>query len=209
MNYCQFRNDFIKRMANAGGGGGLLPPEYQQVEYLYSSNKPYIDTGIIIPDNYEKISVRIESLSAEGRYFGTWRVDGYASIIPYKGTGPFDKIFIGGSDLTVATTQINTVYDMDLTADSGALSGTYCGASVNRQYSGVVKSDKTELLFRGSTGSYARIYYFKLYTSAGLVRDFIPCYRKSDNVPGMYDLVTSTFFTNAGSGEFTVGNDVV
>jgi len=39
--------------------------------------------------------------------------------------------------------------------------------------------------------------------------DLIPCYRKSDDKPGMYDLVTKQFFTNAGTGEFVVGPDVI
>jgi len=32
-----------------------------------------------------------------------------------------------------------------------------------------------------------------------------PCYRKSDNKPGMYDLTNGVFYTNAGSGEFIYG----
>lgn len=40
-----------------------------------------------------------------------------------------------------------------------------------------------------------------------MVADFVPCYRKSDNVIGMYDLVRNEFFTNAGSGSFTAGSD--
>lgn len=39
--------------------------------------------------------------------------------------------------------------------------------------------------------------------------DLIPCYRKSDNKPGMYDLVTKQFFTNVGTGEFLVGGNVI
>lgn len=38
--------------------------------------------------------------------------------------------------------------------------------------------------------------------------DLIPCYRKSDNVVGMYDIVSGTFFTSAGSGIFTKGGNV-
>jgi hypothetical protein len=37
------------------------------------------------------------------------------------------------------------------------------------------------------------------------VRHFIPCYRKSDNKPGLYDTINNTFYTNAGSGEFILG----
>lgn len=39
---------------------------------------------------------------------------------------------------------------------------------------------------------------YSLYIKKGgkVVRDFIPCIRKSDDVPGFYDKVTNTFFTN-------------
>lgn len=54
-----------------------------------------------------------------------------------------------------------------------------------------------------------QISYFKYWDSNdNLLRDMVPCYRKSDNVIGMYDLVSQTFFTNAGTGVFTVGEDV-
>ena len=38
-----------------------------------------------------------------------------------------------------------------------------------------------------------------------VVGNFIPVKRNSDNVVGMYDTVTKTFFTNAGTGVFTAG----
>ncbi len=36
----------------------------------------------------------------------------------------------------------------------------------------------------------------------------IPCYRISDKVAGMYDLVNDVFYTNNGTGTFVVGGDV-
>lgn len=53
-----------------------------------------------------------------------------------------------------------------------------------------------------------RIARCKIYDEHELERDFIPCYRKSDNVIGMYDLVYKEFYTNQGTGVFTKGNDV-
>ena len=53
-----------------------------------------------------------------------------------------------------------------------------------------------------STGFKGKIYEFKLYDNDILVRNFIPCYRKIDNVPGMYDVVNGVFYTNAGTDEF-------
>ena len=48
----------------------------------------------------------------------------------------------------------------------------------------------------------------KWYNGTELVRHLVPCYRTADDVVGMYDLVTSAFFTNAGGGIFIKGADV-
>ena len=58
-------------------------------------------------------------------------------------------------------------------------------------------------MFRGN------IYSLKFWTnSSTLAYDFVPCYRKSDSVAGMYDRVNRVFYTNDGSGTFAVGSDV-
>ena len=41
-----------------------------------------------------------------------------------------------------------------------------------------------------------------------VIRETYPCYRKSDNEPGMYDIVNGVFYTNEGNGKFIVGEDV-
>ena len=53
-----------------------------------------------------------------------------------------------------------------------------------------------------------KLYYFKIYENWTLVRDFVPCYRKSDSVIWLYDLVNSVFYTNAGTWTFTKWADV-
>ena len=50
--------------------------------------------------------------------------------------------------------------------------------------------------------------YCKIYDNNTLVRNFVPCYRKADNVAGLYDLVNGVFYTNAGTGTFIVGGNV-
>ena len=52
-----------------------------------------------------------------------------------------------------------------------------------------------------------KIYSTKVYDDNILIRDLVPCYRKSDNVIGMFDLVNNVFYTNAGSGTFLKGNN--
>ena len=58
-------------------------------------------------------------------------------------------------------------------------------------------------------GLVGSIYYFKIYDNGTLVRDMVPARRNSDGVLGLYDMVTNTFFTNNGTGEFIAGPDVV
>lgn len=54
-----------------------------------------------------------------------------------------------------------------------------------------------------------KLYYCKWYDGNTLIRDFIPCYRKSDNEVGLYDIVGNQFYTNSGSGEFLYGPPIV
>jgi hypothetical protein len=53
-------------------------------------------------------------------------------------------------------------------------------------------------------------YYFNIYNrnTSTYERQMIPCYRKSDNVIWMYDIVNWVFYTNNGSWTFTKWNDV-
>lgn len=55
-----------------------------------------------------------------------------------------------------------------------------------------------------------RLYSFKIYSNyTNLVRDYYPCYRKSDGVAGLYDIITNTFISNAISGaNFPIGSNV-
>ncbi len=53
-----------------------------------------------------------------------------------------------------------------------------------------------------------RVYSFKISNNSTnkIIRYMIPCVRNSDNVAGMYDVVNDIFYTNQGTGTFTVPN---
>ena len=54
-----------------------------------------------------------------------------------------------------------------------------------------------------------RIYSCKMYDqNEVLVRDYVPCYRKSDGKSGMYDLVNDVFYSSATNTDFNLGPDV-
>ena len=64
---------------------------------------------------------------------------------------------------------------------------------------------------RGTNTSWrfeGKIYYFKITDKStnNIVRWMVPTVRNSDGVAGMYDVVNNIFYTNSGTGTFTVPN---
>jgi len=53
--------------------------------------------------------------------------------------------------------------------------------------------------------THGRIYDMKIHYNNTPVRNFVPAKRNSDSKLGMYDLVSGTFFTNSGTGNFIAG----
>ena len=72
------------------------------------------------------------------------------------------------------------------------------------------------VLFRNrldATGEYKRyssfrLHSFKFFDGEKVVHDLVPCYRKEDNVIGVYDLIDKAFYTNQGKGEFNKGQNI-
>lgn len=56
--------------------------------------------------------------------------------------------------------------------------------------------------------SSAKLYSCKIWDNGTLVRDFIPCYRKSDSVIWLYDKVNNQFYTNSWTWTFTKWGNV-
>jgi hypothetical protein len=60
----------------------------------------------------------------------------------------------------------------------------------------------------------AKLYYFKLFLKADassqgtLVRDMMPCKRKSDNKVGLLDKVNNVFYVSPNGAEFVGGQEV-
>ena len=212
MNYCQSFCRTIQRLCNSAGGG--LPAEYQQVEYLQSTGSQWIDTGInnTTPIEYY---VKVKRDGGNMAVFGTWNNNGRL-FLAFDGVGNLQigystSYYTGGYVGSAAEHEISGVLQSG--AQTGYIDGTL---SVNQSNTSAItpaatiplfalRNTQNNTIYQYLTG---RIYAFTLSSAGTKILDFVPCYRKSDSKPGMYDLVTNTFFTNAGSGEFTVGADV-
>ena len=199
----------------------LLSTEYQQVEYLYSSGSQRIDTGV-----YADLDTKLEFKANVNVTSGNFAdVAGYNQSDKTAGaftiragatsTGAGSQFwFFGGamgniSQMPNISSNQDTVVTMgkDGVEINGTLypwnhAPTYTSINMTIYLFGVNPNGKTW------TNASQKWYYAKIYQGDNMIRNLIPCYRKSDNEPGMYDTVNNIFYTNAGTGEFVVGPEV-
>lgn len=194
--------------------GSRLPAEYQEVEYLESTGTQQLKL-IDSVSPYFKIRFKMMPtvLKASDNYFygtyGNWLSFEWNSSDSWGGTAYWN---IGSSVQKLRhVISVNTVYEYDITYNNGVLivSGSYNGQA---QYNGTLGTGPLSFFCKNNNVRFSseRLYYLRLYQGENytIANDFIPCYRKSDSKPGMYDLVSGEFFTNSGTGEFLVGPDV-
>lgn len=191
----------------------LLPAAYQQVEYLQSSGTQYINIGAM--SNHQYFDFDFAWVSFITNNMGSnWGVNG---ILGCNAFGNSDvKIWLkntnqisynaGGVNVGIAPITMGTkchvyasptqftVDGQDYTSQTSTTSSTItcCVFSVYSNDHNMQGSACAAKLYRLKTSS------IELY----------PCVRKLDSKPGMLDVVSKTFYTNSGSGEFTVGGNV-
>ena len=186
-----------------------LPTEYQEVEYIESSGIQYIDTGYKPTSNNLRIACEFEYTAdhSASSVFGSESLGKYSIVL--WGAPEF---YVGSStQLLAQTTALNTKYALDAHANAGTLTVSLNGTTNSASYSGSILTTVNMGIFCNIIAGVAnqfcsmKLYAMYIYDNGNLVRDFVPCYRKADNVAGLYDLVNNVFYTNAGSGVFTVG----
>lgn len=195
----------------------ILPSAYQQVEYIESSGTQYIDTGYY--------ATTTSGINIDYAYTASGNA-GLCGIFQSQ-TPRTDTLFISTLSGQTSTVIYLISRGGELTNNVVPTLGTKYNAKINYLNNGkliidntktgndgsngVVSSRTIKLFCRDNSGNLAytnaRIYMCKISEGGNIVRNFIPCYRKSDNVIGLYDLVNGVFYTNAGSGDFTKGND--
>ena len=198
----------------------LLPLEYEQVEYLESSGKQYINTGYYPDQNTNakyKVSVKEYQtygphlLSSKDYYFPFYRTKNN-SLAGLRGGTPFG--------LTNVVFSANTIYEYEAFNENNII--------INGEIVETVESTGTKdtiPLYIGTYGaapgnaSYSlkgKIYYCKIFNNEILTRDLIPCYctttvtdvnvkQCSAGTAGLYDTVEGKFYTNQGTGTFGYG----
>jgi len=187
--------------------GNNLPAEYQEVEYLESTGTQYIDTGYIM-----KNTTTFECMAAFMEEKKFWH---FGAI--YLENSQYYRAHFGGgnnSDITLYDSSGNMIsikYDSNwhifkFSPENSTLDETNrLTAALNYPQISMYLFKRNSNFQTAEVEAISRIKYTKIWESDICVMNMIPCYRISDNVAGMYDVVNGVFYTNAGTGKFVVG----
>lgn len=198
---------------------GALPTIYQAVEYIGNTGTQYIKSGYIPTPSYStRIDMQYMFTATQngGKFlFGsrggssdiTYQCDAYTGTKWYCGSG-YNQF---RSALKNVGTTLNTKYTFLINGNSMTINGSSVSRTSTR-----TTGDPLEIYIFASNyngkekfiNTGVRIYQLKFTVDGTVEADFVPCYRKSDNEAGMYDLIGRRFLTNAGTGTFTVGADI-
>lgn len=203
----------------------LLPYAYQQVQYIESNGLNGMSTGFIPTSRNVKVEIKLyvtgapssemdilaTSYSPDG---GKTSMTGDAIVLGQVASSIFlysngdSNVRYLNNDMFML--QADNLIQLDFNATTNEKTLTVNGTSVVGVYTTNIVEKGYPVYIMGANGYRPmikgnRLYYTKLWQDDILVRDLIPCYQKSDNKPGMYDLVHGVFYSNNGSGDYIAG----
>lgn len=177
-----------RRRRMMGQSKRRLPPEFEEVKYLESSEYQYIDTGIV-PKNTVHLRFKATTLV-------------FTNCIPFgvRTTGDYarspDQIYLNlYSDYRFHLYMGRNKKDYPATIGQIVEDDISFTISPNIYTMFLFAMNRIGVL---TFGGRHKIYYFEIVDHINL----IPAIRKSDNKPCMFDLATMTPFFNDGTGEF-------
>ena len=200
-----------------------IPSAYQEVMFLESTGTQYFNLGII-PKEYSSMEADFLSKKHAGEafqvVFGTTKNEGGLSytfsLAIYSNNRDIVAAIRDSSSASTATvslssdTFINSRRIYSFNENTHSISVGENSASFTGTIDTATRLYPLLLLARNNSGvadnfAIGNLYGASFSDSTGQSLNLVPCYRKIDNKPGLYDLVGNQFFTNQGSGEFNIG----
>lgn len=190
--------------------GPVLPEGYTELEYIESTGTQYVDTGVR-PTQGTRVVMDIQCLrnvgdtmwlycgrdGASNNAFGAFWVNERAA---FGGTyGNKQEFYVHRGEVIERLSIDHNMGVLEISGDSYDFGAATFSSSVN-----------IALLARNSGGvvdafAVARLYSCQVSSDSVMQRNYVPARRESDNSVGLYDLVTSTFYGNMGTGAFVAG----
>ena len=190
----------------------ILPSAYQEVEYIQTAWKSYLEIWWFTVSSYERLEYKFNPVDFSTE---SWAIPFFFGNVPsgqnYLTTDSNKsnfQVWAWNSDLVITSISANTDYTIVQTMDNGSLTMVINWTTYTDSYSWSLNASHFPLFcrYRGSGAGYnywaynMKLYYFKIYDSAdNCVRDIVPCYRKADGEIWAYDLINDVFYTNPTS----------
>ena len=200
-----------------------LPKEYQQVEYIESTGAQYINIGYLPSgiNHPTKIvaDAKFNSIGSAMALWGECTTTAYSYLFGFwssaNGQWGFARFASGGGS-SVFFGNVDTErhifafeYNVGMSIDGIVARDTI------RMASGAISKSKDLTIFARNYAdaitqySNLNLYSFKIYDDTNLSMSFISCYHKTSGIVGLYDIANGGFYTNAGTGTFISGEDVL
>ena len=180
-----------------------LPAGYTRLQYIESTGTQWIDTGI-----------KLASTDVIFTEFKNTTSSSYGGLYGVYKSGQSSAFY--ANQTYYAYDGNNTKIDTTISVDANWHKLTHDFVQGIFQLDNTIKNftpftftnTVNNHLFERYSSSYGynftgAVKIYRISRNGNLVRDLIPAKRNSDNVVGMYDTVSKTFFTNAGTGTFT------
>lgn len=199
---------------------GLLPPGYRQVEWLGNPDgTAYLNFAVDFTLGQEaefEIEAQCYENTDSNTFLCGWN-SGFAVNMYITSSGKSWGNGASGYPNTDALTKTKIVLQIhnNKRTDYKFYVNDDLIAQASRSASSLVYLNNSYPLFcrmntrSGSIVSGKEIGKFKIYNAKFTCNDvlqanLIPCIRVSDSEPGMYDIVAKTFYTNIGTGSFSI-----
>lgn len=192
--------------------------DYTELEYIESTGRQFIGIDYIPKTLHTKYELGFMRTGISGTWNPIINSEedvrfGIMCTIDGNNQNNYGQFHIGpaGSGFKSVQFPMSSDIKYDIIADKTGISlnGTKYSVSgvgdATGQWSTYINHRlKTSTTF-SSEYSIGRWYYLKVYEDDGLIKDYIPARRKSDNVVGLYDKISKQFFVNQGTGTFIAG----
>lgn len=196
------------------GKSSVLPSGYTALDYLESSGTQFLDTGLRGCDLSSSVACRAElnaykpsmrMFQGQGFSFASNRIGSLDCYVSFP-TG--DNLRKSGYTPSLGAQE--KAYTVNITNGVISINGrSYTADDILEASAGQndAAGNTLKVLAYPDGSSYksswwvGKLYSFFARLQNGAVR-FLPALRNADGVPGMWDTVSKTFFTNAGSGTF-------
>lgn len=192
-----------------------LPKGYTELEYIESDGAQYIDTGFRATSHtrvYTEVLVKDGNVTT-GMYGSFGPSCKYAYV--YNPTNYFRMHYADGNasaslggagykDYIDHTASSSYIHDNTFGYTISVVRPTFDNNNPYSMYVFTVNNEGT-----ADASGPMRVYIFKAKDEGIMARCLVPAKRNVDGEIGMYDTINDVFYTNAGTGTFTAGPEIV